>query len=192
MVPSIRALKAVVAVLLFASSTDGFAPTISSSTALQSAAVAARPAATALQPSRVRARSTSAAIAASAASPVQQRRLVSSRKSIGHKLSTQLYSRRVSTIADANNDMMQQLREGLPYLTAREVSELQRALAVALRVHTDAAGTREAKKRVEHSVRVCLILGELDMDVDALLATVLAGTITPAEGPLGYVTSHIF
>jgi (p)ppGpp synthase/HD superfamily hydrolase len=98
----------------------------------------------------------------------------------------------VSSIADANNDMMQQLREGLPYLTPREVSELQRALAVALRVHTDAAGTREAKKRVEHSVRVCLILGELDMDVDALLATVLAGTITPAEGPLGYVTSHIF
>jgi hypothetical protein len=37
--------------------------------------------------------------------------------------------------------------QGLPYLRPTEHAELQRALAVALRVQTDAAGTREGAVR---------------------------------------------
>ena len=43
----------------------------------------------------------------------------------------------------ASADLMPLLLQGLPYLKPTEHAELQRALAVALRVQTDAAGTRE-------------------------------------------------
>eukprot|EP00611_Tribonema_gayanum_P002622 TRINITY_DN11980_c0_g1_i3.p1 TRINITY_DN11980_c0_g1~~TRINITY_DN11980_c0_g1_i3.p1 ORF type:complete len:629 (-),score=102.74 TRINITY_DN11980_c0_g1_i3:158-2044(-) len=82
-------------------------------------------------------------------------------------------------------DLAEKLRDGLPYLGQTEQAELQRALAVALRVHSDAAGTREGRRRTENAVDMCLVLGELDMDVDALLAAILTGTLNPEQGPLG-------
>ncbi|KAG5187958.1 hypothetical protein JKP88DRAFT_197917, partial [Tribonema minus] len=98
------------------------------------------------------------------------------------RISKPHHALRLTTIGVDAIDLVDKLREGLPYLGQVEHAELQRALAVALRVH---GGTREGRERVAHSVSMCLILGELEMDVDALLAAILAGTLSPERGPVG-------
>eukprot|EP00612_Vaucheria_litorea_P002520 CAMPEP_0171455520 /NCGR_PEP_ID=MMETSP0945-20130129/2380_1 /TAXON_ID=109269 /ORGANISM="Vaucheria litorea, Strain CCMP2940" /LENGTH=484 /DNA_ID=CAMNT_0011980773 /DNA_START=529 /DNA_END=1983 /DNA_ORIENTATION=+ len=48
----------------------------------------------------------------------------------------------------------------------------------------NASGTREGRRRAENSVDLCLLLGELDMDIEMLLAAMLVGTTNPKLGPL--------
>eukprot|EP00752_Nemacystus_decipiens_P003763 g3464.t1 len=86
-------------------------------------------------------------------------------------------------VKDASNvpDLWRMLRDGLPYLTRSEATEVQLALAVSLYAHSKSTDSTSNcnDERVKAGVEVCLELGKLGMGRDALLAAILGGVLRP-------------
>jgi guanosine-3',5'-bis(diphosphate) 3'-pyrophosphohydrolase len=80
------------------------------------------------------------------------------------------------------SDLVGRLREGVPYLDEEEMLLLEHAVLIAAYVHTAGAGPEEGRSKVERAVDVCLILGQLEVELDALLAAILSGTLSSGSG----------
>ncbi|CAM9263631.1 unnamed protein product [Ectocarpus fasciculatus] len=104
--------------------------------------------------------------------------------------SMKLMARLRRKVKDARHvpDVSKMLRDGLPYLTEIEATEVQLALAVSIYAHskTTATGSDSSSSayghpddRVKAGVEVCLELGRLGMGRDALLAAILGGVLRP-------------
>lgn len=88
-------------------------------------------------------------------------------------------------------DLSNRLKEAFPYLSNTEHHHLQKALACAISVNVAASGVREGRRRVENNIAICLLLGEIEVDLDTLLSGMLAGTLNPLVGPLGSSSAGI-
>ncbi|CAM9420381.1 unnamed protein product, partial [Sphacelaria rigidula] len=75
-------------------------------------------------------------------------------------------------------DLSRMLREGLPYLSRNEATEMQLALAVSVYAHSRSRHDRH-NYRVKAGVEVCLQLGRLGMGTEALLAAILSDVLRP-------------
>ncbi|CAM9201262.1 unnamed protein product [Ectocarpus sp. 8 AP-2014] len=116
----------------------------------------------------------------------QRRKMVKSNSTASMKLMARL--RRKMKDARHVPDVSKMLRDGLPYLTEIEATEVQLALAVSIYAHskTTATGSDTSSSadghpddRVKAGVEVCLQLGRLGMGRDALLAAILGGVLRP-------------
>ncbi|CAB1104246.1 unnamed protein product [Ectocarpus sp. CCAP 1310/34] len=80
----------------------------------------------------------------------------------------------------ADPDLSQKLSDGLSYLNADEMEEVQQALAMSIYAHSvNSRRAGSGYKAVKTGVEACLILGELQVGTDALLAAILSGVLRP-------------
>eukprot|EP00903_Cladosiphon_okamuranus_P020680 g18989.t1 len=80
--------------------------------------------------------------------------------------------------AKADPDLSKKLSNGLWYLNSDEMEEMQQALAMAIYAHSLTANHGGGYDAVKAGVEACLILGELKMGTDALLAAILSGVLS--------------
>ncbi|CAM9184261.1 unnamed protein product [Scytosiphon promiscuus] len=104
----------------------------------------------------------------------------------GGSVSMMTRLRKKMTEASRVPDLSRMLRDGLPYLTRSEATEVQLALAVSLYAHSNSSGSYsrtvvhgQNNDRVKAGVEVCIELGRLGMGRDALLAAILGGVLRP-------------
>eukprot|EP00752_Nemacystus_decipiens_P005990 g5409.t1 len=88
--------------------------------------------------------------------------------------------------AKADPDLSEKLSKGLSYLNADEMEEMQQALAMAIYAHSLTANHGGGYEAVKAGVEACLILGELKMGTDALLAAILSGVLRPSAQPMEF------
>ncbi|CAM9308071.1 unnamed protein product [Scytosiphon promiscuus] len=92
--------------------------------------------------------------------------------------------------AKSDPDLSEKLSNGLVYLNADEMEEVQQALAMSIYAHSlnskHGGGGYASYGAVEAGVEACLILGELKMGTDALLAAILSGVLRPSHQPKAF------